>query len=96
VDEKWLDEAAISLGDILVAIATAVRRYKSKNNLSLGAELAELQLSTADSKLASGLRAAEMDLKSITRADIVAVTAHISPQLENIGTVGEVNIALSL
>jgi valyl-tRNA synthetase len=95
-DEKWLDASAIDLGETLVAIATAVRRYKSEKNMSLGAALAELHLSTADPELASGLRATEMDLKSITRAESIVIDAHAKPELDNIGMVGDVQIALSV
>ncbi len=96
VQEKWLDETAIELGDTLVSVATAVRRYKSDNNLSLGAELAELHLITVDSDLAVGLRAAEMDLKSITRAESVVVSARANERLAVIGTAGEVQIGLRI
>ena len=96
VDELWLDEEAVGLGDTLMAVATAVRRYKSDNNLSLGAELAELQLSTSDSKLASSLRDAELDLKSITRANRIAVDDVLNLQLEDIGTAGELHVAVSV
>jgi valyl-tRNA synthetase len=38
VDERWVDDTAVSLGEIMLEIATAVRRYKSEHNLSLGAK----------------------------------------------------------
>ena len=73
VDETWLDEKAIATGELLVEIATAVRRYKSEHNLSLGAEVAQLQVATADPALAGALQAASADLTSITRARQVNV-----------------------
>ncbi|UCC52692.1 MAG: valine--tRNA ligase [Anaerolineaceae bacterium] len=94
VNEMWLDETAASLGDSLVAIATAVRRYKSENNLSLGAELAELHLATADPHLTSSLRAATIDLISITRARQITIDTALDPQLEGISVTGDVHIAL--
>ncbi|MFZ1396806.1 MAG: valine--tRNA ligase, partial [Candidatus Promineifilaceae bacterium] len=64
----WGDETAVLHGNQLVEIATAVRRYKSEHNLSLGAELAHLHLHTDDAELAAQLETAVTDLTSITRA----------------------------
>ena len=94
LEEKWLDEPAAALGDILVAVATAVRRYKSEKNLSLGAELFELNIATSDPELAADLRAAEMDLKSITRAETIHIVSEVNPSLEIVATVGDLEIAL--
>ncbi len=71
-DIRFEEEAALTLGDTLVEIATAARRYKSEHGLSLGAELAELHL-TAEKPLATQLRAAEEDLRSVTRAKVIGV-----------------------
>jgi valyl-tRNA synthetase len=76
--ERLRDSAAEAFGETLVEIATAVRRYKSENNLSLGVELGRLQLATADAELAQGLKEAAEDLTSITRARAI----EISPQLD--------------
>ncbi|MEZ4729562.1 MAG: class I tRNA ligase family protein [Caldilineaceae bacterium] len=65
------DQAAIAVGEALVQIATAVRRYKSEAQLALGTELARLDLMTPDPLLVAALPAAEEDLKSITRAQAV-------------------------
>ncbi|MCP5098980.1 MAG: valine--tRNA ligase, partial [Chloroflexi bacterium] len=37
-DAQWVDETAVSTGDMLIEIATAVRRYKSEHNLGLGTD----------------------------------------------------------
>ena len=71
-DARFEDDAALALGETLVELATAVRRYKSERGLSLGAELAELRI-TAEAPLAEQLRLAEDDLRSITRAKAVVV-----------------------
>ncbi len=71
--ERVRDMEAETLGQTLVEIATAVRRYKSENNLSLGAELERLQIGTADERLAQMLREAADDLTSITRARHIEV-----------------------
>jgi valyl-tRNA synthetase len=93
---RWLDDAALNLGETLRGVATAVRRYKSEQNLSLGVELAELYLATADPRLAAGLQAAEMDLLSITRAGTIQVGHMLPTSLEKIGTAAGVEIALRL
>jgi len=63
-----VDDDAQAFGETLVAIATAVRRYKSEHNLSLGTEVARLQLATGDAQFAERLRAATPDIQSVTRA----------------------------
>jgi valyl-tRNA synthetase len=72
-DERWLDDSAEGTGELLVEIATGVRRYKSERNLSPGAPLSRLQLATGNDRLAATLRAAIPDLQSITRAAAIQV-----------------------
>jgi valyl-tRNA synthetase len=50
-DARFEDEPAQAGGELLIGIATAVRRYKSEHNLSLGTEIACLQLSPEDKSL---------------------------------------------
>ncbi|MEW5870427.1 MAG: valine--tRNA ligase [Chloroflexota bacterium] len=69
------DEAALALGERLVAIATAVRRYKSERNLPLSSELTRLQLGTVETSWQAALRAAAPDLASVCRVQQVEVTA---------------------
>ncbi|MFW6184624.1 MAG: valine--tRNA ligase [Chloroflexota bacterium] len=94
-DRSLLDDEAEQHGALLVEIATAVRRYKSEANLSLGAELPRLHLTTTDGALASVLRAAEPDLISITRARTITVSSDTSPDLEAIASDNGVSIALA-
>ena len=68
VEARFDDAAALADGEALIDIATAVRRYKSEHNLSLGAPLAALHLPDAPAGLAAALRGATSDLLSITRA----------------------------
>ncbi len=70
-DARFDDEAALAAGETLIDIATAVRRFKSEHNLSLGAPLAALHLPDAPAELAGPLRAATADLLSITRARVL-------------------------
>ena len=71
--EEFLDPQAEETGEILVQIATAVRRYKSEQNISLGSQLTLLQLGVANSGLAKRLEEATTDLMSITRAKTVEI-----------------------
>ncbi|WP_161975502.1 valine--tRNA ligase [Tengunoibacter tsumagoiensis] len=64
----WASEQAEAAGEILIEVATAVRRYKSEASISLGAELSWLFLSTPDEQLATMLEAARLDIMSVTRA----------------------------
>jgi len=64
----WASEQAEAMGELLIEVATAVRRYKSEASISLGAELGQLSLSTRDADLATTLEAARLDILSVTRA----------------------------
>jgi valyl-tRNA synthetase len=74
-DARYDDSDALAAGERLIDIATAVRRFKSERNLSLGAELAALRLSAPDPALRHVLQAATIDLMSITRAAAVTISA---------------------
>jgi valyl-tRNA synthetase len=67
-DPAWENEQAETAGEILIEVATAVRRYKSEASLSLGAAVGRLLLSTRDALLATMLDAARLDILSVTRA----------------------------
>lgn len=67
-DENLEDKPAEQNGEILIAIATAVRRYKSEQNLPLGSPIHQLQLMTGNPTLADTLLEAISDLRSVTRA----------------------------
>ncbi|GAC1528444.1 MAG: hypothetical protein NVS2B16_36160 [Chloroflexota bacterium] len=74
-----LDDAA---GDVLVEIATAVRRYKSDRGLSLGTELQQLQVVVVDRTVAGALTGAEEDISSVTRARDVRIVTEIDASLD--------------
>jgi valyl-tRNA synthetase len=82
------DEQAEGLGEHLVAIATAVRRYKSERNLALGMELTRLQLAAVDHgdgssiELAAWLEQARADLMSITRARQIEIVPALDREHE--------------
>lgn len=72
VDEAWIDPPAELAGEGLLAVATAVRRFKSAHQLGLGSELAHLTVATADAPLRTLLEQMLLDLRSVTRAQGVA------------------------
>ena len=89
------DDARVeAYGETLVAIATAVRRYKSEHGLSLGAALSRLQIATHDKALAKWLGASATDLRSVTRAATVEVSDHLDPALQPLPGVGGLGLAI--
>jgi valyl-tRNA synthetase len=93
VDPAFEDSVAEQVGEALIEIATAVRRYKSERNLSLGSELDRLQLAAAAGAasqpheagaLTQALEAASDDLKSITRARQIDIGPAIEPGFEQL------------
>ena len=67
-DPAYEDPAALQAGELLVHVATTVRRYKSDQNLGLGSEFSRLQLTAASPAQGETLHAAAADLASVTRA----------------------------
>ena len=67
-------------GEILVQVATTVRRNKSERNISLGSELTLLQLGVANSGLAKRLEEAKTDLMSITRAKSIDIVETLTSE----------------
>jgi valyl-tRNA synthetase len=93
-DPRFEDAEAASFGETLVAVATAVRRYKSEQNLSLGAKLPRLCLATSRPRLAAQLRAAVPDITSVTRAEQITVVSNLDDGLEVVLAEGPVQVAL--
>lgn len=88
------DDTAQTLGEALVTIATAVRRYKSEQSLSLGHELARLQIVTDDPALAESLRASATDLRSVTRAAQVEIGGQLDASLHELTADGGIRLAI--
>lgn len=74
----------LELGEVLIGIASAVRRYKSEKGLSLGTKLEILQLKTADKDQQALLSEAIPDLKSITRAEAIEFVDVLDGDLESV------------
>jgi valyl-tRNA synthetase len=77
-EEYWRNDHALTIGDLLLNIATSIRRFKSENNLSLGSELRRLELATGDSQLAEQLSAARLDLTGLTRSAEIIIESSLS------------------
>jgi valyl-tRNA synthetase len=88
------DKSALELGEILVEVATAVRRYKSENNLSLGSELKRLQLVVADPEIGQWLETAAADLRSITRATNIEFSRRLDVDLAPLHLEGPLQAAI--
>ena len=93
-DPRLEDNTAEAAGRVLVAVATAVRRYKSEHNMPLGGELQRIEVSTDDVGMVDVLCRAEADLASITRARQVGANATPSQGLSSIPTEGPIQVAL--
>lgn len=93
-----VSEEAEANGALLIEIATAVRRYKSEANLSLGAPLLALWLTTKEPDIAEMLDAAKVDLKSVTRAARIEVGKQSGENIDGwkmIKSVGSVLVSLA-
>jgi valyl-tRNA synthetase len=78
VEADWISESAEAAGELLIEVATAVRRYKSEASLPLGSEFSRLLLSTGDPALSAVLNAARRDILSVTRAKEVKIGSQLS------------------
>jgi valyl-tRNA synthetase len=72
-EADWASAEAEAAGDILIEVATAVRRYKSAASVSLGAKLGRLLISTQDKEVAAMLNAARLDILGVTRAKELSI-----------------------
>jgi valyl-tRNA synthetase len=93
-DARFEDAAAERFGEILVEIATAVRRFKSEQSLPLGTEIPRLELVASEPDLSMRLKAATEDIKSVTRAQRVQVVPALDPGLERLNLSGTTRAAL--
>jgi valyl-tRNA synthetase len=92
--ESLLSEKADAAGEALIEVATAVRRYKSESNISLGTELKQLQLATKDADIARMLQEARADIISVTRARQIEVKESLDGDLVVVKTEGGIKVGL--
>jgi valyl-tRNA synthetase len=95
-DENLIDDEAEALGETIIEIAIAVRRFKSERNLSLGTELKRLQLATDNSSLRESLIHANADLMSITRAIDVKVSSPADLASESLFSTNGISIIVEI
>ena len=89
-------DVAETLGDQLVEIASAVRRYKSEHNLPLGSEIKVLQLAPQEPDLLEQLNQAIPDLSSVCRAIRIDIESHINPRYIQLPVDGSIQIAIEV
>ncbi len=94
VNEGLLDEEAEIIGEALLEIATAVRRYKSEHSLSLGTELERLQLATQNDSLAKALESAKADIMSVTRAKEIELVDRLDGNQKSASSEGQVQVGI--
>ena len=94
VNESLVNMTADAAGETLIEIATAVRRYKSESNISLGAELERLHLATNDISVARMLQEASADIMSVTRAKQLVVKEGLDDDLQEVKVDGNVKVGL--
>ncbi len=98
---EWIDTQAEELGQTLVEIASCVRRYKSENNLSLGAEINRLQLRAVNPGKIQSLRDARVDVQGVTRARQIEIVEDLAGEppadgFRMLGKAGDISIYLSV
>jgi len=93
-DLNLINLEAETLGDLLIEIASAVRRYKSERNLSLGTELKRLQLATGNPEQRNALTTANADLMSITRALHIEIVDQTDSSIKNISTIADIVLGI--
>ena len=96
VNASLLNVTADAAGESLIEIATAVRRYKSESNISLGAGLEQLQLATTDVSVTKMLQEARADIMSVTRARHLAVKESLDVDMEEVKAEGNIRVGLVL
>jgi valyl-tRNA synthetase len=94
VNESLVNVTADAAGEALIEIATAVRRYKSESNISMGAELQQLQLATIDVSVARMLQEARADIMSVTRARQLVVKQSLDADMVEVKAEGNIKVGL--
>jgi valyl-tRNA synthetase len=89
------DQSMLAVGEALIEIATAVRRFKSENQIALTTPLAHLHIDPQDDEfLAAALAGAQNDLSSVTRAHKITVGNTPLNVLTTLPAPGKFTIAL--
>jgi valyl-tRNA synthetase len=94
-DPDLEDEPAEALGETILEIVGAVRRFKSDRQLSVGAKLQRVQIAVNEPGLAAGLREAAIDLACVTRAIALDIAGSLDTGLERLAVDGVVQIGVA-
>jgi valyl-tRNA synthetase len=103
-EPDWYNPYAEEVGSLLIEVATAIRRYKSERNMSLGSELSEVKLAVRlgeftpvqISRLHNSLNQANLDLISITRARQIGIYDQLPEGAVDINPTGPLSIAIDV
>jgi valyl-tRNA synthetase len=87
-DIVFVDDDAEAAGNMLIEVATAVRRYKSEKKVPMGSALETLKIAAAKESYADVLRSCLVDIKSVTRAKQIDISV---AKLETPVTVQEIS-----
>jgi valyl-tRNA synthetase len=72
------DDTAEAFGEVVVELATAVRRFKSTERIALGTELPVLQVVPSSADMEELLQQSIADLRSVTRARTIELVPQIN------------------
>jgi valyl-tRNA synthetase len=72
---ELIEDGAEATGDMLIEIATAVRRYKSEKKIPMGSPLEKVKIAAAKESYADVLRSCLIDIRSVTRAKQIEINA---------------------
>ena len=72
-NELLIDDDAENTGNMLIEIATSVRRYKSEKKIPMGSPLENLKINTMKEYYAEVLKECLVDIKSVTRAKQIGI-----------------------
>lgn len=90
----WQNPSALASGEILIKIASLIRRYKSEQNLPLGSSLKQLQLVAVNPELTLLLNSAQPDLCSVGRISHIWITEEIDSEFILLYEDNELKVAL--
>jgi len=96
VDQRLVGAEREKTGQALVAVATAVRRFKSEASIPLGRELERLQVISSTADLLEALKEARADIASVTRARKVEFGCEPDPALVMVETDGGMGVAVAV
>jgi valyl-tRNA synthetase len=80
--QKFISDASETIGEMLIEIATAVRRYKSEKKIPMGSPLEKIKIAVLREDNAEVLKKCLVDIRSVTRAKVIdIVTAKLETAL---------------